>query len=293
MAETQGEAMTCAQATELAAGFVLGALEPSEMASVRAHLSTCREAHPEFEELGAVVPVLARTVPPATPSPDLGDRILAAARAEQTKSDEAGARAALQPMPVPVPTPAPWLIGQRRPWAGFLEVLRRPAWLATAVAAVLVMAVLGAWNLQLQGQVSGLTAYRDGVAAVLDAAKASGARVAVLSPAAGSGPTGLAAVDPAGRLVIAMRDLTPTTGAQVYEAWLIGADNKPVPAGSFAVGPSGVGTLAGSLRGAEAGVVVALTLEPGPGATTPTLPIIVQGRAGSSAGVIPGPASGL
>jgi anti-sigma-K factor RskA len=91
-------------------------------------------------------------------------------------------------------------------------------------------------------------------------------------------------VDPAGRLVVAMRDLPATSGTQVYEAWLIGADNKPVPAGSFAVGSSGVGILTGSVGSAEAGVVVALTREPAPDATTPTLPIVAKGAAHSATG---------
>lgn len=297
MAEQRGDSMTCSEATELAAGFVLGSLEPGEMARVREHLATCGQPHPEFEELGAVVPALARSVPIAEPSSDLGPRILAAARAEQARTAAAdGAPAAevssagtpaLRPAPIPVPVPVPLPPERRRP-PTFPDVVRdlvrRPAWGLAAVAAVVAIAVLGAWNLQLRSQVDDLAAYRDGVAAVLHAAAAPGAQIAVLGPADGSATNGLAAVDPAGRLVIAMRNLAPTSGTQVYEAWLIGADGKPVPAGSFAVAASGTGTLTSAVGSAESGVVVALTLEPAPGATTPTLPVLAKGAGRPASG---------
>ncbi|MER3453456.1 MAG: hypothetical protein C4344_07475, partial [Acidimicrobiia bacterium] len=69
-------------------------------------------------------------------------------------------------------------------------------------------------------QVSELTAYRQGIAAVLDAAAAPGSQLAVLAADSGTGPRGLAAVRADGTVVLAMRDLAPTVGSQVYEAWL-------------------------------------------------------------------------
>ncbi|HSS36485.1 MAG TPA: zf-HC2 domain-containing protein, partial [Patescibacteria group bacterium] len=59
--------LTCDEARDLAAGFVLGALAPDEMVAVREHLATCAEAHPEFEELGGVVPYLADSLEPVEP----------------------------------------------------------------------------------------------------------------------------------------------------------------------------------------------------------------------------------
>jgi hypothetical protein len=156
----------------------------------------------------------------------------------------------------------------------------------SAVAAVLAIAVLGAWNLQLQSQVSDLTAYRTGVLAVLDTAARPGSQVAVLAGPTAGGATGIAAVSSDGRVVVAMRNLSPTANAEVYEAWLIGSNGTPLPVGSFTVGSAGTGTLAATAiaSGAEAGVVVALTREPGPGATTPTLPILASGTAQARAG---------
>jgi anti-sigma factor RsiW len=282
MADTTYGGLTCGEVRDLATPFVLGILEPAEAARVREHLATCPEPHPEIAELGSVVPALARSVETVQPAPDLGARILAAARAEQAERIASGAVAP----PAPQPAAAPATTGRgtradgeaRGPRFGFLDALRTPRFALAGIAAVLVIAVLGAWNLQLQGQLNDLASYRDTVAAIETASAAAGTRPLLLAPGNGSaGPSGLAAFDASGRLLIAMRDLPPTSGSQVYEAWVIGADAKPVPAGSFVVGSGGTGTLAASVGDAQAFNVVALTREPGPGATTPTLPIIVQG----------------
>ena len=60
---------------------------------------------------------------------------------------------------------------------------------------------------------------------------------------------------------------------------MIAGQNPPVPIGSFTVGSDGTGYLAAGGAPAGAGVTVALTLEPGPGAKTPTPPIISAGVA--------------
>lgn len=273
---------------DLAAGFVLDALSPAEMDQVREHLATCHLPHPELETLGAVVPALARSVPQVPPPAGLGDRIMAAARAEAA----ADATPATAPATLPVqdssvaPRPAIGRTGQPARAPAFLDLFRRPVWAMTAVAAVLAIAVLGAWNLQLQSQVSDLTAYRTGVLAVLDTAARPGSQVAVLAGPTAGGATGIAAVSSDGRVVVAMRNLSPTANAEVYEAWLIGSNGTPLPVGSFTVGSAGTGTLVATAiaSGAEAGVVVALTREPGPGATTPTLPILASGTAQARAG---------
>jgi anti-sigma-K factor RskA len=74
-----------------------------------------------------------------------------------------------------------------------------------------------------------------------------------------------------------MQDLPPTAGSSVYEAWAIGSDGKPLPNGSFTVGSDGIASFEVPGAPAEDGLVLALTHEPGPGAKTPTLPIIAKG----------------
>lgn len=163
------------------------------------------------------------------------------------------------------------------------------------IAAVLVIAVLGGWNLLLQNDLSAARSYQQSVAAVLDTAAQPGSLTAVLAGEGGTG-TGLAAVDSGGNVALAIRNLAPTSGAAVYEAWVIASDGVPVPLGGFQVGKNGTASFRASGLPTASGIVLALTLEPGPGATTPTLPIVSKGvataapgQAASTLGLRPGP----
>lgn len=270
--------LTCSDVRDLAAGFVLGALEPAEAAAVREHLATCTEAHAEVEELGGVVPYLADSVEPVEPSAGLRARLLAAA----TERTVASSSSAATPNPTPRPTP---LLGvaERGP-----RSLARPGtwggW-ALRIAAVIAIIALGASNVSLQGRLNSVEdslaaarAYQDGVAAVLAVATKPGSTTALLAPAEGAaGPVGIAAVAADGSVVLSMRDLPATAGAQVYEAWVIAGSGAPVPIGGFTTGEAGTAFFRTSSDLAGPGAVLALTLEPGPGATTPTLPIVALG----------------
>jgi anti-sigma-K factor RskA len=283
VAEQRYGGMTCAEAAELAPAFVLGALEPAESAAVRAHLATCPELHAEMAELNSVVPALFEAVEPVAPPAALKDRILAAAAADLA-TRQGSARQATQPAPRPAATqPAP---EPRRPvdvprrGTDYGGIFRRPIWAAVAVAAALAVVALGVWNVQLRDQLAGLEAYRTGVIKILDSAAQPGAQLAVLTvPEGTGGPSGLAAVTADGQVALVMRDLTPTAGTQVYEAWLIGGDGVPVPIGDFKVGATGSAIFGTSHSAMGEGVTVALTLEAGPGATKPTPPIIALGTA--------------
>lgn len=271
--------MTCDEIRDLAPAFVLGALDPDEEAAVRDHLASCPEPHPEFAELGGVVPYLAETVEQVEPSEGLKDRILAAAAADlASAADARGGTGLVVAFPRPgdaaqaaepaVAVPASRTSG--RAGAG--------AWLVRIAAAVVIVA-LGAWNLLLQSQVRDARSYEDGVAAALELAAEPGSQAAILAAPVGDGPRGLAAVGADGSVVLAMRDLPATTGTEVYEAWVIGADGVPVPIGGQSVGATGTLTLTAATSPAGPGVTLALTREPGPGATTPTLPILSIGVA--------------
>ena len=74
--------LTCDEVREMAGAFVLGALDPAEDASIRAHLETCADAHAEIAELGGVLPALAENVPVVEPPAGLKGRIMAAAAAD-------------------------------------------------------------------------------------------------------------------------------------------------------------------------------------------------------------------
>ena len=279
MAEQRFAGMTCAEVAELAPAFVLGALGAAEADAVRSHLAECPELHAEMAELHSVVPALFEAVEPVAPPAGLKDRILAAAAADLA----ARRGAAAQPAPVqpvsaqPLPT-RPAEVPRRG--TDFGSVFRRPIWSAVAIAAALAVVALGVWNVQLRDQLTGLEAYRNDVVKILDAAAQPGAQLAVLTdPTGGRGPSGLAAVAADGSVAMVMRDLKPTTGTQVYEAWLIGADQVPVAIGGFEVGGSGTASFVTTHAAMGEGVVVALTLEPQPGATAPTPPILAVGTA--------------
>jgi anti-sigma-K factor RskA len=269
--------LTCDEVREMAGAYVLGALDAAEAGAVRAHLVGHEDAHPEIAELGSVIPAFLEVVPIVEPPAGLKDRIMAAAAADLAA--RGGAAAAPTPAAPIAPTPAaPVAFPTAEERAERRARTSTSTWLLR-IAAVLVIAALGSWNLLLQNQLSAAQAYQQNVAAVLDAAAEPGSLTAVLA-SEGTG-SGLASVQEDGDLAIAMRDLAPTTGNSVYEAWVIGADGVPVPVGNFRVGESGIGFLeAGGLAAAE-GITLALTLEPGPGATTPTMPIISAGVAGA------------
>jgi len=278
---------------DLAAGFVLGALAPDEEAAVRDHLATCAEPHPEIEEFGGVVPYLADALDPVEPPASLRDRILHAAAMERPA--EGGAQVELSAAPTrgraPAPTPPaiPFPTAEERAARAAARPSRLGTW-AMGIAAVLSIAVLGAWNLQLQARLSDVegtlaaaTAYQQGVARVLEVAAEDGAQTALLVPADPStSAVGLAATGADGTVVISMRELAPTTGTQVYEAWVIVGDAGPVPLGHFTVGASGTGVFSGTTALAGPGAILALTLEPGPGATIPTQPVLTIGTLAAS-----------
>ena len=256
--------LTHEQVLDLAASYVLGALDPEEEQAVRDHLASCDLPHDEIAELGGIVPYLAETVDQVEPPASLKARIMAAA-AEDLAARRTGApttppRADREVVPLPS--------------AEERETRRRRTrvigW-GLRIAAVLVIAALGAWNFRLQQD---LNATRQDLNQALQPTNA----IADLRPE-GAGPSGVALVQADGSVRMAMRNLAPTTGSQVYEAWVIAPGGAPVPIGGFTVGQDGTGSLLARQVGATSGVTLALTREPGPNATTPTPPILLSGVA--------------
>ena len=269
--------LTHEEAVELAAPFVLNALEPDEEEAVREHLRSCPLPHEEFAELGSVVPALAETLEPVEPPAALKGLILAAAADDLVARGAAAAPVAALPESVAAP-PAPEPIQ--------IDSRRRPSpvsWFLVAAAGIAIVALV-AVNLLTLGRLNSSEQYERDVAAVLEAGSQPGAVTAVLAPTESGGPRGLAAVSSNGDVTMAMQDLVPTSGNEVYEGWAIVGEAAPVPLGGFTVGEGGTGRLDGAGVPAQPGMTVALTLEPGSGATTPTLPILAAGTAGTPAG---------
>lgn len=272
--------LTCDAVRDVAASFVLDALPEDQMAAVRDHLATCPEPHPEIAELGSVVPVLYAAVRPAEPPAALKDRIMAAAAAD-LEARRRTATTAQEPQADAGPT-AP----DRTSLTTLVPIgrARQPRWSwGLGIAAVLAIVLLGGWNLSLRSQLEDAQAYQRSVASVLAAASEPGALTVVMTPPSGEGPRGLAAVTGSGQMRIAMRELAPTAGTEVYEAWMIEPDAAPVALGGFRVGADGAGYLEATGVSPEPGVVLALTREPRSGMTAPSSDPVSVGTATASA----------
>jgi anti-sigma-K factor RskA len=272
MTEETRRPMTCEQARDLAAGYVLGALDRTEEAAVRAHLETCDQPHPEFPALGGVVPALLDLDPSelVEPPASLRDRIMAAAAADGR------AEPATTPSKRVVPFPA--VADRTTPATRRIAAASRFDW-ALRIAAVIAIVAAGAWGFTVQGQLDRARAYDQAIAAVVHAAGQPGAKTVVLSPQKGFQASGIAAVQATGSVVLAMRDLQPTSGSQVYTAWVIVGSNAPVSVGDFPQPSGGNAAMTTKAATTPAGATIALTLEPNAGNTAPKGDIVSAGVA--------------
>lgn len=278
---TGPRAMDCDTVRDLAPLYVLGALESDEAAAVREHLATCDDAHAELLELAEPAGSLLLAPEPAEPPAALKGRLLAAAEADLRAGRHPSTAPAAQALPAPVAEAAPIATGTA-PVSLELARERRRFRLASlaAAAAVIVAVVLGGYAALLSNQLSDAEAYRQQVGTVLQLAGQPGSATAVI---AGKDPgvNGLGVIGSDGTVQLAMRGLEPTSGRQVYTAWAIGADGMPVSLGDFEVGGGGTGVKSSTSPLTGAGTVLALTLEPQPGATAPAGPIVASGTASS------------
>jgi anti-sigma-K factor RskA len=278
--------MDCDTVRDLAPLYVLGALEPGEATAVREHLATCPDVHAELQELAEPVGSLVLAEEPVEPPAGLKARLMAAAEADlrEGRHPSTAAPVAVAPMVPAVSAAAEPARPPSRAPAGQpidlrVERERRRFRLATlgAAAAILLAVALGGYAFVLRGQLAADEAYRQTVDQALQLAAQPGSATAVLTGAAGTSGLGVIGAD--GRVELAMRGLSATTGREVYTAWAIGADGTPRSLGDFDVGSSGTGVRSATSPVTGPGTVLAITREPQPGATAPTLPIVAAGAA--------------
>jgi anti-sigma-K factor RskA len=241
---------------ELAAGYVLGALEPDDEHDFRRHLGGCAICEANVRELEAVVGELAYSAPPVEPP----DTVWAGIRRE-IRSDGARRGAAA---------------GARAPRRG-----TRLVGMVAAAAAILLVVALSAWNVSLREQ---NTTYRQRVAALERATELvnePNAKLVALDDA--EGPPGARAAVIASstqdRGVLIVENLPPLQRGRVYELW-------GVPEGDIAraqkatvfipLRRQAVQTLEFEVP-IQPGTVFAITDEPGPtGSEKPTTqPLLV------------------
>jgi anti-sigma-K factor RskA len=267
--------MSCDEVSELAGLYVLGALETAEMTAVAAHLATCAEAHDEVRELGEVVPALASTIEPIDAPPALKARVLAAVRSEAGAAagvqGEAAASRSSETKPWTMPLPSTVVPPALRRWSP-------PAWASwgSAVAALLILAVVGVWGLGALQRADRAELNSHVLADAIAAFSAPGSSTALLrGTGAQAGSSGFAALSADGKGYVVMVGLPSAPEGQAYQAWYI-ADGPPVSAGLLTFA-DGYAVLVGpqTLPGAQ---TVALTLEPAGGSAQPTSAPFVAGE---------------
>jgi anti-sigma-K factor RskA len=268
--------MSHSEFEELAAGYVLGALEPDDEEAFRRHLDGCSTCEENIRELEAVVGELAYAAPPVDPP----DTLWAGIRREI--GPEAARRA---PTPTQAPTEAPAAAPARPAARAGRRQARRGRRLLpglAAAAAIVAVVALSLSNLNLRDQNAD---YRDRLAALERATELANDPTAALvtlnDAPAPSGAQGAVIVSSRqDRGVLIVENLPPLQRGRVYELWGApeGDFNRAEKATVFVpLRRQGVQTLEFEVP-IQPGTVFAITDEPGPdGSEKPTTEPIMVG----------------
>jgi hypothetical protein len=274
--------MSHSELEELAAGYVLGALEPDDEHAFQRHLEGCPTCQATVRELEAVVGELAYSAPPVDPPDTVWAGIRRQIKPEAARRGAVPGPAATAAGQGPVgPGSAP---GDRAPGAG--RGLRLLPGLAAA-AAILLVVVLSLWNLNLRDENA---VYRDRLAALEQATQLANDPTANLVALNGSpdAPPGVQATVIAStredRGVLLIENLPPLQRGRVYELWGIPAGANPATAAEKALvfvplRRTGTQTLSFEVP-VQPGTLFAITDEPGPdGSQKPTTTPLLSGSA--------------
>jgi anti-sigma-K factor RskA len=216
---------------DLIPAHALDALESEDALLLEQHVETCDACRRELDEMRETTALLAFATTPIEPPARLRASILDA---------------------VAEPLPA-----QMRPQRTRLAFLRGA--LAGTLAGAAIALVIG---IALHSQLDTARSSRDAQAAVVASLLRPGSEV---EPLTGNVQGAVVRNGSSGKLV--MVDLPHTASGRTYQAWLIGPDKKPVPAGTFGGGKAVVVGLDGNARGPK---TVAITVEPDGGSKAPT-----------------------
>ena len=241
---------------QLAAGYVLGALEPDDEHLFQRHLGGCPECEANVRDLEEVAGTLAYAAPPADPPETLWASIRREIRTQPRRVEAPPAR--------PRRRASPLLAG------------------LAAAAAIVVVAALSLWNLSLRNQNA---AYRQQVAALEQAARLLNEpdlAKATLTGAAGEAQATVLAAAAQDRGVLIVENLPPLQRGKVYELWGIPDRGRGRPQKALVFVPlrrQGVQARAFQVP-VGPGTVFAITEEPGPqGSDQPTTQPILAGAA--------------
>jgi anti-sigma-K factor RskA/putative zinc finger protein len=259
---------------ELAAGYVLGALEPDDEHDFQRHLDGCATCEANVRELEAVVGELAYAAPPVDPPDTLWAGIRREIQPEAARPGaipEAARREPTLDAVSQAPTGRP---GRRRP--------RLLPGLAAA-AAIVMVAVLSVWNLNLRDENA---AIRDRVAALERATQlANDPTASMVTLDDAPRPEGAEATvivsSGQNRGVLLIERLPRLARDRVYELWCLpqGEIHQAQKALVFVpLRRQGVQALEFEVP-VQPGTVFAITDEPGPdGSEMPTTDPLLVGR---------------
>jgi anti-sigma-K factor RskA len=232
---------------ELTAAYALDALEDDEARAYEEHLRQCEQCRTDLLELREAATALAYAAPPASPPPQLRDRILERAKAERASV-------------------IPFRRRTRERWTPVLAA-------ATAVAAAAAIG-LGIWA---------VTLHRDLDASRSARSRDSQALAILASPNAlrvpVSGAAGTLTVTDSGEAVLAVSKLRAAPAGKTYEAWVI-VGSTPRPAGLFEGGGERA-SLVRLTRPVPQGATVAVTVERRGGVDRPTHAPILSAQVSS------------
>lgn len=244
---------------EVAAAYVLGALEPDEARAFEARLAESEALRREVADLREVSALLAVRAPPVPRDDDaLKRRLLERVRAGGPRPPVRGGR-----MPS-------WLV---------------PVALAAAAALAVLAGVEAARVRRLSGALADLRRESDSLSRQLARREATldeilePSTAMILLTATGERPPGIQLFwnKATRRVVLHAFNLPPAGVGRVYQLWFLGG-GAPLPGGTFDSDPDGhaLTTLEGPPEGfALAGAAV--TVEPAGGSPRPTSAIVVSG----------------
>lgn len=267
---------------ELAAAYVLGALQADEMVQAEALLATDPAFRQAVAEARDAIELLPYAVPTWTPPQHLRAAVLGRIATLAEQSFEAPRE---QP---PAPSWLARLWERSGPWLSSWS----PALTAASVGLVLVLAFISVatrHELDLERETLARTAPQATAGALVMSAVMSPRSTAVplLTPtvapstdtmvATQSPPQGRMLVDhDGGRVLLVVRYLPPLPRQRVYRAWTVATGQRPLALGSVQVSDDGTGILVAPLpQGAERLRDLMVTIEPDADGDAPTMPPVV------------------
>ncbi len=219
---------------ELIAGYALDALSEEDERELEEHLRRSPEAREQLSALQEAASALAYGVESPVPRPHLRERLLEETRAEEESNV--------------VPLRRRWIV---------------PALGAAAAVAAGVAIGLGIWGSGLSGDLADERSAAADQSEILALVSDPGSRNYRVD-----GANGTLVVAPGGQAGLVLSGLEQAPAGKTYQAWVIGADGRPVSAGLFAGG--GAQAVVPLEQPVPAGATVAVTVEEAGGAEQPT-----------------------